>query len=246
MKLGMSSLDLDKIPYRFGAYVNKKALPNLPLRFGHVHTNDFPGGWQMLGNDTKGDCTVAGIAHGLMLWRYAVDGEIPPFDEHIIVEQYLQLTGGVDSGLDPVQVAQWWKDQGLVDAKGIAHTIRSFTRIDSVQNLAEAAYLFGFAGTGLWLPENAEDQFSKGEPWDDLSYDPNPNAGHYVPLVGRNSKGNYMFVTWGRLHAATPEWLGKYFVGGVAYTSREYMRTTGLSPEGFDFAQLDSDMTSLS
>jgi hypothetical protein len=246
MKRGMSSFDISKIPLKFGAYVNRKLLPALPTRFGHVAHDAPHGGWGMLGNDTKGDCTVAGIAHGLMVWRWAVDGEMPPFDERTIVEQYLSLTGGADTGLDPVQVARWWKDSGLVDARGVAHTIRTYTAIDTTQNLAEAAYLFGFAGCGLWLPDNAEDQFSKGEVWDDLTYDPNPGAGHFVPLVGRNSKGNYMVVTWGALQAATPQWLEKYFAGGVAYTSREYMRTSGLSPEGFNFQQLDSDMMSLS
>jgi hypothetical protein len=245
LKRGMTTFKIQDIPLKFSSYVNKAKVPLVPATFGHVHSAGPHGGWGMLGNDTKGDCTMAGIAHGDMVWNWATGSTIPLFSDAVIVKQYMHLTGGVDSGLDPVEVAQWWQSHGLVDAHGKTHKIRSFTAIDKVPDAVEAAYLFGFSGLAMWMPTTAEAQFEAGQPWDDTSGDPQQNEGHFVPLVGRNSAGNLMVVTWGRVHAATPAWMDKYFAGGVAYTSQEYMMASGLSPEGFNFDQLDADMASL-
>jgi hypothetical protein len=245
LKRGMSSFKIDQMPLKFSSYINRAELPPVPDVFGHVHVSNPAGGWGMLGNDQYGDCTVAGIAHGQMIWNWTSTNKIPPFTTGEIVSQYMQLTGGVDSGLDPVEVAAWWKKSGLTDAHGQVHKIRSYTAIETPTELAEAAYLFGFAGLALWLPANAEEQFENHQPWADTSGPPEQNEGHYVPLVGRNSAGNFMVVTWGSLHAATPAWVAKYMAGGVAYSSKEYMLGTGLSPEGFNFDQLDADMAAL-
>jgi hypothetical protein len=245
LKRGMLPLDLSKIPLKFSSYIKRDKVPAVPPQFGHVHVSNPMGGWGMLGNDRYGDCTIAGIAHGQMVWDWASASAIPPFTDNQIVSQYMTLTGGADNGLDPVSVAQWWQQSGLTDSHGKVHKVRSFTAVEQVSQAIEAAYLFGFSGLAIQMPHSAEQQFINGEPWSDTSGDPQPNEGHFVPLVGRNSAGNLMVVTWGRLHAATPEWMDKYFVGSVAYTSQEYMMASGLSPEGFNFDQLDADMASL-
>lgn len=245
LKRGMSSFKIDDIPLKFSSYLNRSKLPKVPMPFGHVLKNNPQGGWGMLGNDQYGDCTIAGIAHGNMVWNWAAGNGIPPYSDKEIIDQYMKLSGGVDSGLDPADVAQWWQNHGLVDAAGKTHKIRSFTSVDNVDDAIEAAYLFGFSGLALMMPANAEDQFSAGHVWDDTSGHPSPNEGHFIPLVGANSAGDYMVVTWGALHGVTKAWLEKYMVGGIAYTSQEYMMASGLSPEGFDFAQLDADLASL-
>jgi hypothetical protein len=181
-----------------------------------------------------------------MVWDWATASHIPLFTSSEVVSQYMDLTGGADNGLDPVAVAQWWQNTGLTDAKGNVHKIRSFTALNSLPECVEAAYLFGFAGLAMWMPDNTpEQEFQAGQPWSDTSGDPDQNDGHYVPLVGRNSAGDFLVVTWGRLQAVTEEWLNKYLAGGVAYTSQDYMLATGLSPEGFNFDQLDDDLASL-
>lgn len=240
---GMKDWDTSQIKLKFSNYAT--ALPQPPSVFGHVGNNPPPvaGGWQMLGNDTVGDCVVAGAAHGLMVWNMATKKPIPQFNDKDILRQYFQLTGGMDTGLDPVQFASWWKDTGLADHRGTKHRIRSYTALETTQQAIEASYIFGFAGLGLYLPQTAEEQFSNGQVWSDVGG--SPVGGHYVPLVGRNSHGNLVVVTWGGLQAMTPEYLNKWFMGGVAYTSQDYMTAKGISPEGFNFAQLDDDMAAL-
>ncbi|HVX56452.1 MAG TPA: hypothetical protein VHA37_01860 [Candidatus Saccharimonadales bacterium] len=240
---GMKSWSTHQLKLKFSDYA--VALPLLPKTFGHVGTAQppVPSGWGMLGNDQYGDCVVAGAAHGLMTWNWATGRQIPQFADQEIVKQYLGLTGGQDDGLDPVEFAAWWKSTGLADAAGKRHQIRSYTAVTDPQQAIEAAYIFGFSGLGLYIPDSAEDQFSNGHVWDDLHSQ--PAGGHYVPLVGRNSAGNLVVVTWGKLQAMTPEYLNKYFMGGVAYTSEDYMTAAGISPEGFDFTQLDDDMAGI-
>lgn len=247
MKRGISTFNISRVPYSFKSYVREDHLPPVPKHFGHVMVDAPHGGWGMLGNDQYGDCTMAGIAHGQMVWNWAAGGEktIPSFDANGIISQYQSLTGGADNGLDPVDVADWWMMTGLVDSKDNNYKIRNYTAVNTVDDAAQAAYLFGFSGLAIYMPDNSEDEFSAGRPWADTSGDPEPNRGHFVPLVGRNSAGHYMIVTWGRLHACTPKWLNKYFAGGLAYTSKSYMKRTGLSPEGYDFAALDADLSIL-
>jgi hypothetical protein len=237
-----------QIGLKFDKYVKAAALPQVPHQFGHVKRDDLPvtGSWGMLGNDRKGDCTVAGIAHGQEVWDWATKRTIPRFTDQNIIDQYLSLTGGNDGGLDPIQVAGYWRNSGLQDADGNIYKIEAYSGITSTSSAVLAAYLFGFSGIGLYMPNSAEAQFEKGHVWDDTSGRANVFNGHYVPLVGRNSAGHLMVVTWGQIHAMTQDWLDKYFMGGVGYISRDYFLSSGLSPEGFAFDTLVADLKAIS
>ena len=50
----------------------------------------------------------------------------------------------------------------------------------------------------------------------------------------RNSAGNFLVLTWGRLHAATPAWLATYMDEGSAPLSVEMLNAKGVSPESYD------------
>jgi hypothetical protein len=86
--------------------------------------------------------------------------------------------------------------------------------------------------------------------WDDVSHPPDPNAGHYVPVVGKNSRGYFVVVTWGEIQGVSDDYLQKYCfgagAGGLAYFSRSYLLNSGKSPEAIDEAQLDADLTAIS
>ena len=69
-------------------------------------------------------------------------------------------------------------------------------------------------------------------------------GGHYVPVIGRNSAGNFLVITWGRLHAATPEFVTKYMDEGIAYLSLEYLKNN-LSPEGVALDELQRQLQQL-
>jgi hypothetical protein len=85
------------------------------------------------------------------------------------------------------------------------------------------------------------DQFNAGRPWSIVSGSP-LEGGHYVPLVAL--RGDLYCVTWGKLQPLTRAFLTKYCDEAWAILSPE-MLTGGKSLEGFDLAQLQSDLKAL-
>jgi hypothetical protein len=231
----------DALKLKFGDFINRKKLPKVPAVYGHIKGNDVP--WQMLANDQYGDCVLAGACHEIMTWALATQRPMPDFNNQTVVSQYLALTGGKDAGLDPVATAKWRVSTGVEDTGGVFHKVKAFASITKDSDLDLAAYIFGACGCGFQVPESAMTEFENEKPWTATTGD--PIGGHYVPLVGRNSKGLRFVVTWGRLQAVTDKFWQKYFLGGVAYFSPEYLLANGVSPEGIKEADLDTAIASL-
>jgi len=249
-KLGMKNFRRNDVKLKFRTYLNTAALPNVPARFGHV-SNTPPGGyatWGMLGNDKYGCCVLAGAAHEQMLWQAATHRNIPEFTAQNIVGQYLRLTDGEDNGLDPVTVANYRRTVGISDSNGTNYRIKAYALVDSLHELEYAVYLFGAVGIGFFLPPSAQPQFMAHHMWDDVGHSPDPNAGHYVPIVGRMG-GHWVAITWGELQGITDDYMQKYSFdaggGGIAYFSRSYLLDSGKSPEAIDEAALDEDLKAI-
>lgn len=243
LRFGMQEWREDTIKLKFGDFIDRKRLPKVPKAYGHIKSNDVT--WQMLANDQYGDCVIAGACHEVMTWALATKRPMPVFNNQVVVNQYLALTGGADNGLDPIATAKWRATAGLEDAGGGIHKVKAFASIDKDSDLDLAAYIFGACGCGFLVPDSAMAEFDAGKPWSSTKEAPNPAHGHYVPLVGRNSKGLRFVVTWGRLQAITDAFWAKYFVGGVAYFSLEYVLASGASPEGIKEADLDAAIAAL-
>lgn len=236
------------IAMRFGAYFNDAHLPVPPAAFGRPWLISQ---WYMFANDRCGDCVFAGGAHETMLLA-ADAGNSAIFTSSGVVSDYSAVTGYVDgdpstdNGTDVQQAAAYRQKTGLIDASGARHKIDVYTSLHpgNLDQLALATFLFGCVGVGVMLPSNAESQFDAHRAWN-VEADSPGVEGHYIPCVGRNSVGNYLFVTWGRLHAATPAWVRTYMDEGICYISRERLRASGLSPQGLNLAALDDDYRQL-
>jgi len=243
------------IELRFGDYLKKDKLPQLPQRFGHV-TNIPPGrhGWGMLGNDIAGDCVIAGRCHQIMVDALATHRPVPDFSPGSALAAYSQCLvycGGkpfdprdpsTDTGLDMQSAAKWWRDVGLTDADGNLHRIDAYVAIETVEDVLMATYLCGSAGVGLALPDSAERQFEAGQVWDDVKSP--PTGGHYVPCVGYMG-GHLVVVTWGELQGMTPQFATARMEDGVCCLSREYMMANNLSPEMIDWSALLDDLDAI-
>lgn len=239
----------DAVKMKFGAYFKAPNLPAVPAAFGRPW---LIRSWGMLGNDSAGDCVFAAGAHETMMLHADAATTIPTFTTNTTIRDYSAVTGYVpgnpatDDGSDVQQVAAYRQKIGLLDILGARHRIDIYAalRIGDLDELALATFILGTAGVGVALPDNAERQFDNGEVWD---IEPNAPGGdgHYVPCIGRNSVGNFLFVTWGRLQAATPAWIRTYMDEGICYISRERLKTSGLSPQGYDLAALEADYSTL-
>lgn len=246
LRFGKKPAREGSIRLRFARYFDSTQLPEVPQ--GKIGTPWLVRQWLMLANDKVGDCVLAGAAHETMLMCAEAGTVSPTFTDQTVVADYSAVTGydpadpQTDQGTDMQVAAAYRQKVGLGDASGIRHKVDVYAAVQP-GNLAQldlALHLFGVVGLGLQLTQPAMDEFDSGDAWTkhkDLSY----IGGHYVPCVGRNSAGNYLVVTWGRLHAATPAWLLAYVDEAVAYMSRERLNAKGLSPQGYDAAALDRD-----
>jgi hypothetical protein len=170
-----------------------------------------------------------------------------------VLKAYAAVTGfnakdpTTDRGTDIQHAASYRRKTGVLDAKGKRHKIRAYLalRPGDVDLLAIAIYLFSAVGVGLRLPETAMKQFGAGKPWDVVP-GRHRTGGHYVCGVGRDVKGNFVVVTWGRLQLMTPRFYKKYSDEAIAYVSEEMLvppRKTTLG--GLDLSQLEADLKGL-
>ena len=249
MKLGKLPARPDAIKFKLQSYIDETALPTPPLRFGHYSKVTVP--WGELGNDVCGDCVWAGSGHETMTWRAAAGSSIPSFTPKEIISSYSDVTGydgtdATDYGTDVQQACSYRQKTGITDGQN-RYKIDSYValRVGDVNELVLATYLFGVAGIGIEFPLTAWTQFRTGQPWD-IAGPSRIDGGHYIPCVGRNSKGNFLVVTWGRLQAMTPRFYAKYSDEAVAYVSLDSINSTNLvTPEGFDIAKLRRNLAAL-
>jgi hypothetical protein len=231
----------DAVKLKFSAVLS--SLPTPPAKFGHEE-GSF--NWGMLSNDQWGDCVEAGGAHEEMIW--SAEGGLPTvqFTSAGVLSDYSAITGfdpnkpASDQGTDMQVAAAYRQNVGLVDAFGNRHKIDAYSALNvgDLNQIATAAWLFGAVGIGVNCPSSMQNQFTNGQPWSIMPGD-TIVGGHYFPIVGRNSAGNFVAITWGRLQAVTPIWLATYMDEGLVYLSIEILnKTTNKTPEGYNLGAL--------
>jgi hypothetical protein len=249
-KLGLNfTLPDSHVKLRLKNYVSLDALPTPPAVFGHESAIVT---WKTLGNDTTSDCAWAGAAHEHMLWT-GEHGKPVVFETANVLSDYSKATGydpnnatNTDNGTDMIEAAKYRQQLGIIDSSGTRHKIDSYVALTpgNVAELMAAAWLFSAVGVGVRFPQSADDQFSEGEPWDVVSGSP-IIGGHYIPIIGRNSHGLPLLVTWGRLHAMTLKFYTEFCMTTLAYISHEMVDAKGLTPEQFNLDQLIADQKRL-
>ena len=247
-KLGKLPARPGAISMKFGMFFNAPELPTPPSHFGHY---DIKIAWGLLGNDTYSNCVWAGAAHETMVFCNEA-GQLVDFEDSCVLSDYAAATGfnpanpATDQGKDMQAAASYRRTNGVVDSSGRRHKVDSYVALEAgdVDQLMLATYLTGAVGVGLRMPGSAEKQFGAAVPWS-ATTDTSMVGGHYVPVLGKNKSGNILCVTWGRLHAMTPEFYQTYCDEAVCYISLEALNNKGLTPEGFDAVQLQRDLAAL-
>jgi hypothetical protein len=248
-KLGKKPYVKDRRDLLYKNYRETATLPPIPATFGHYNMID-PSTWGMLGNDTVGDCVVAGGAHETIMWTK--EGSIQTaFTPANVLSDYSAITGynpnnpNSDQGTEPRVSYLYRQKTGLIDAKGNRHQIGAFVALDytNLQEVLEAMYLFSAVGVGLNFPDSAMRQFEQGQVWD-VVQGSHVEGGHYVPVFGFD--GTYLYcVTWGQVQKMTVKFFQTYCEEAWAILSQEMLNGKGLSPEGFNLAQLQADLTAV-
>ena len=170
--------------------------------------------WGMLGNDTYGDCVVAGILHAIMAVG-AFLKVVASFTTAQADDAYFALTGGPDSGLDPPGVFEEWNSGTLPAPAQIFGEGGPFVQIDptNIQQMKNAIATFGWVGIWVNLQQAQEDQFSNGQRWNYIPGSPTV-GGHFVIFTGfdRFGVGPYT-VSWAKGFRSTWSFATKLGVG---------------------------------
>lgn len=195
--------------------------------------------WGMEGNDQYGDCVMAGAAHALMAWNVEVKESDPIPAEQAVVDQYLALTGGQDSGLVIADTLQHWHTDGLFGGNRIAGYAP--VNVRSIPDIHMAIAFYGVCKVGIACPESAEEQFAAGKPWTPVPGSP-ILGGHDIELVAYDA--HYLYaVTWGAVVAVSYPFAAAYADEGWAMIPQAFVEA-GRGP-ALDLAALKADMGSL-
>ena len=209
-RLGKQRAKRDKRNLQFAAIL--RAPPELPTEydFDLSHTG-VP--TPMFANDRYGDCVIAGRAHQTLRFEIVEQKTTLAITDEDVISEYLDETGGADSGLVVLESLKLWRARGWT-AAGRNYKIQVFTELDrsARKEMKQAIVLDVGVGLGLSMPISAQDQFQAGKPWDVV---PGPTGvvnswgGHYVHVPGYTTLGP-MCVTWGRKHQMTWDFFAKY------------------------------------
>lgn len=182
------------------------AAPPASCLFADAHIT-----WDMLGNDSVGDCTCAEVGHQInQLTWYGSGREVTPTTQQVLAF-YSAITGynpakpSTDQGAYIQDVLAYWRKTGM-----IGHKIAAYAAVDAANltEIKQAIALFGSLNVGLNFPDSAMAQFNAGQVWDVIKGARN-EGGHCVMVVGYDSAG-LDIITWGARTRMTWAFWKKY------------------------------------
>jgi len=187
----------------------------------------------MDGNDALGDCTIAALAHAITTYSGLV-GTLKIMAKQDVTKLYMHLTGGIDSGLNELDVLNNWQSQPVSGDQ-----ILAFVSVDSKNHthIQQAIQLFGGVYLGFQVQQNCIQDFDARQPWTPGSL---TQDGHAVFAVAYDSSG-VTVLTWGNTQKATWAWWDECVDEAYAILPSE-AKKSDFAP-GFNFDQLKTDLT---
>ncbi|HVY36633.1 MAG TPA: hypothetical protein VHM31_01825 [Polyangia bacterium] len=149
-------------------------------------------------NDRIGDCTIAALAHASTVYHGLV-GKKSIWSEKSVVKLYYHLTGGVDSGLNELDVLNYWRKNSAAQDKILAY---ASIDVKNHTHLRQAIKMFGGVYLGFQVQQKCLEEFDAGQPWTPGRL---TNEGHAVYAVAYDHHG-VTVLTWGKTQKATWAW----------------------------------------
>ncbi len=204
----------------------------LSIVYNKLKVSDPTKLFPMDGNDTLGDCTIAALAHAITVYNGLV-GKKKIFEKQNVIKLYKHLTGGIDSGLNELDVLNYWQSKEVDGDK-----IFAYAKIDAKNHIhvKQAIQLFGGIYLGFQVQENCIEDFNARKIWTKA---PLTNEGHAVYVVGYDKTG-VTILTWGNTQKATWGWWDECVDEAYAILPPE-AKKSDFTP-GFDFNQLKNDL----
>jgi hypothetical protein len=195
--------------------------------------------WGMLGNDTYGDCVIAGLEHGFMAAAAGTSEQQQFPTDQQAAEYYLQYTGGQDNGAVPSQYLASVRQNGYY---GLSVAAYAPVAVHDVPTLQFAIDAYDFAYTGIQVYQGMMDAVQGGVPWAWTAEDLTGEilGGHCIPLVGYDSQWLYA-VSWGQVvQIAYPAWHRMSEEAWAVITGE--ITSAGTDGHGISLAALTADL----
>jgi hypothetical protein len=204
----------------------------LPTIYKNLNMSDPQLLFPMDSNDAYGDCTIAALAHAVTTYR-GIIGKKKIMDARSVVKLYMHLTGGVDSGLNELDVLNYWRKQAVSGDE-----ILAFVSIDPKNHLhvQQAIKLFGGVYLGFQVQQNCIEDFKARKPW---TPEPLTQDGHAVFAVGYD-QNNITVLTWGNTQQGSWAWWDECVDEAYAILPPE-AKNPKFAP-GLNAAQLQADL----
>ena len=237
-RFGKHAPKLDYRTLRLTKYLTSKlssppvSVDVLSRVYSKLKTSDPTKLFPMDGNDTYGDCTIAALAHADTVYA-GLTGKKKILAKTSVVKLYMHLTGGVDSGLNELDVLNYWQSNAVEADKIVA-----YASIDPKNhtNIKQGIRLFGGVYLGFQVQENCVEEFNARKPW---TPGPLTHDGHAVYAVAYDKTG-VTVLTWGNTQKATWAWWDECVDEAYAILPPE-AKKSDFEP-GFDFNQLKADL----
>ena len=206
------------------------------------------------GNDTLGDCVVAGGYHIVGVETGNAGNQFTATSAQIIKDYsaiggYVPGNPNTDQGCDEKTALGYWTSHGFADGTKLL----GWLAVDPTNKteMMQALYLFENLYFGIELPDAWITPFpsANGFTWD-VAGSPDPENGHCIIGAGYNSNG-VTVDTWGMLGTLTWAAIQKYCVqsaGGELYvmlTPDQLAKGATTAPNGVAWNQLITDFDSL-
>ena len=253
VKLGRKPAVIDaRVPF-LHEVVDLSVLPAAPAEVNwYAGVEETTNGWQMLGNDTVGDCVQAAAMHLLQsMSNYAGRPLVPTKAETL--QAYSESTGYVpgdpstDQGtvvLGPGGFMEYWLKTGLPIAGG-RNKIAGFVQIKP-EHLDIAVHLFGGALRGINLPANVVAGNTVPYGWGDPK---GPVAGgHEVVelgyfLIGADRASP--IISWGERYQGTQAFMTAVTEEICCVVDPAAMNARGVNADGINLAAISNAMDAL-
>jgi hypothetical protein len=146
-----------------------------------------------------------------------------------------------------LSILKYWRRSGLDQ-----HKVQAFTSLSLADHgeARSAVYVLGGLYIGIALPDFAVHGDMLAVPWvvpaagPVGSAAPDPSNGHCIPAVGFDDAQLWV-VTWGALKSMSWAFYDAYVDECYGIVSGDVLEASGTSPQGFDLATLEKDLSQL-
>jgi hypothetical protein len=186
----------------------------------------------MDGNDSVGDCTIAAAAHAVTVYKGLI-GKHSVIAKKSVLKVYWHLTGGIDSGLNEIDVLNYWRQTSIGGEK-----ILAYVSIDPKNHahIQQGIQLFGGVYIGFQVQANCIQDFNARQTWTPGTL---TNDGHAVLVTAYDASG-VTVLSWGNTQQGNWAWWDECVDEAYAILPAE-AKASDFTP-GFNFTQLTADL----